>query len=621
MLLRHLRAVACGGRAGLPRLGRAWPAGLVARPGAGAERRLGGREPPRPARDAACGAGLAIGRPYSAGPERPAGFEDMGLLPSLMNAVRAAGFAKPTEIQALAVPAIAGGGDFLLCSQTGSGKTLAYLLPVVQRMKQLEDGPDAARRAKRPKVVVLGPTKELTEQITAVAKTLCHHAKFRAVCCNSNASLASQAAKLAGPVDMVVATPQRLRQLLDAGSVALGDVQWLVIDEADTMFDQGFGEDVGALLGILRAKAAPAQAVLVSATMTKAVKRLADAQLPGLLRLEAAGFHRPTATARHDFRVLPPGGDKLQLLQELLAGDAARRRKVLVFCGSVDSVRAVEHCLSERGLPVVCYHGDMPLAARKDAMAAFAGSSADAGADAPCIMVASDLAARGLDFPGTIDHVVNFDFPSNAIDFLHRSGRTARAGATGRVTSLLGPRDRRLAAAIQYALDKGLPLDQVTASGAAPAPPPAGQAGEAGAKHSPAKRAKAQEARWNPEHKFLHLRDGQPIVPFKELLAGKGGDERKRLLYEIALDVKEWRRWRHARAVARAAKRRAKDDAAAAAPRGGGGGGGGAPRRPAEPEERWKAKVAQKRRRQQQEREQSGPGRGRQQQQQQRRGK
>ncbi|WIA29127.1 hypothetical protein OEZ86_011638 [Tetradesmus obliquus] len=552
---------------------------------------------PAPRLGVACSAGLQIGKPYTAPADRPVSFEEMGLIPTLMDALRAAGFSKPTEIQSMSVPAILSGGDFLLCSQTGSGKTMAYLLPVVHMLKQREQEEGYMRRAKRPKIVVLGPTKELTEQIASVAKSLCHHAKFRAVCCNANTGLSQQAQKMAGPVDMVVATPQRLLQHQAAGNVALGDVQWLVIDEADTMFDQGFGEDVTKLLGILQKKQPPVQVVLVSATMTKGVKRLADAQLPNLLRLEASGFHKPTAGARQEFRVLPPGGDKLTMLLELLQADLAKRRKVLVFCGSLDSCRAVEHTCADRDLPVVCYHGDMPIAARKESMALFAGSASAADADAPSIMVATDLAARGLDFPGSIDHVINFDFPSNAIDYLHRCGRTARAGAKGLVTSLVGPRDRRLATAIQYAVDKGLPLDQVTASGAQAQPAAAaakqGRPGARGKEQqqqcvpSISGRPEVQQVKWNPEHKFLHLRNGEPIVPFKDLLKGKTGDERKKLLYEIAMDVKEWRRWRHAKAVARASKRREKTGRDMAA--------GKAPPRYETPEERWQQKIKKKR--------------------------
>eukprot|EP00879_Flechtneria_rotunda_P025367 GHRR01026952.1.p1 GENE.GHRR01026952.1~~GHRR01026952.1.p1 ORF type:complete len:415 (+),score=141.71 GHRR01026952.1:145-1389(+) len=370
----------------------------------------------------ACLAGLQIGQPYSssAAHKVASSFAELSLIPTLLEALQNAGFEKPTEIQSMAVPAIVSGGDFLLAAQTGSGKTLAYMLPLVHMLKQQEADDAYVRRPKRPKILVLGPTKELTEQITGVAKSLCHFAKFRAVCCNANNSAARQAKHLAAPVDMVVATPTRLLQHQHEGSLALGDVHWLVIDEADTMFDQGFGEEVTQVLDILKRKDPPAQVVLVSATMTRAVKRLADAQLPGLIRLEAAGFHKPTAGARQDFKVLPPGGDKLQLLLEVLQSDVRKRHKVLVFCKSVDSCRAVEHFCQDRDLPTVCYHGDMPIAARKESMAAFAGAAAESDVNAPSIMVATDLAARGLDFPGSIDHVVNFDFPTNAIDYLHR---------------------------------------------------------------------------------------------------------------------------------------------------------------------------------------------------------
>eukprot|EP00775_Hariotina_reticulata_P013702 gene13702-13824_t len=500
--------------------------------------------------DVVCMAGLEIGKLYSTPAQGKAAssFEELPLMPKLVEALQAAALTKPTEIQAMAVPAIMSGADYLLASQTGSGKTLAYLLPLVHMLKQLEaDTENFTRRPKRPKIVVLGPTKEL---ITSVAKSLCHYAKFRALGLTANTSVSEQAKKLTAPVDVVVATPTRFLQHQEAGNLTIGDVRWLVIDEADTMFDQGFGEEVTKVLSACKARSPPAQVVLVSATMTKAVKRLAEAQLPQLMRLEAAGFHKPTAGALQEFRVLPPGGDKMQMLMELLQGDVRKQRKVLVFCGSVDSCRAVEHHCQDQDLPTVCYHGDMPIAARKESMAAFA-----------------DLAARGLDFPGTIDHVINFDFPSNAIDYLHRAGRTARAGAVGRVTSLVGPRDRRLATAIQYALDKDLPLDQVTASGATKVgggvlqQPGPEQANQPKVKYSPVRyktketkamytpvKGQVQPVRWNPDHKFLHLKNGEPIVPFKELLKNKTGDERKRLLYEIAMDVKEWRRWRHAKA-------------------------------------------------------------------------
>lgn len=271
-------------------------------------------------------------------------------------------------------------------------------------------------------------------QIASVAKSLCHHAKFRVVCCNANSSIQQQAQRLAGLVDVVVATPQRILQHQELGNVALGGVQWcgvgrivlvvcrqlcatcaalacaqqglvlrhevtqcqdaallsaahpalprglkcrLVVDEADTMFDSGgFADDVRRVLSINKRKStgAPVQVVLASATMTRAVKRVADETLPELTRIEAPGFHRPVPTARHDFLPLSPGADKLATLLDMLPSEAAAGRRVLVFCGSVGSCRAVEHACVARDLPSVCYHGDMPIPLRKEAMARFAGA-------------------------------------------------------------------------------------------------------------------------------------------------------------------------------------------------------------------------------------------------------
>lgn len=141
----------------------------------------------------------------------------------------------------------------------------------------------------------------------------------------------------------------------------------------------GFAAEVRQLVSILRSKDPPAQTVLVTATMSKAVKQLVTAFLPDLIRIEAAGFHKPVATARHEFRLLSPGGDKMQLLLEVLQSDVAKGRKVVVFCNSMNSCRAVEHTVRERDMPTVCYHGDMPISARKEAMAQFAGTGGRSG--------------------------------------------------------------------------------------------------------------------------------------------------------------------------------------------------------------------------------------------------
>ncbi|MEW5302928.1 MAG: hypothetical protein WDW36_005665 [Sanguina aurantia] len=387
----------------------------------------------------------------------------MGLNPDILNALDVLNVHEPTEIQTMSLPAIMKGGNYLLASHTGSGKTLGYLLPIIQMLKE-EEGEGFVPRPKRPRALILGPTKELTEQITGVAKALCHKAKFRALCLNSNRKVAEQKNALAGPMDVVIATPTRFLQHVAEGHVFFRDIRWLVIDEADTMFAQGWGEEVQRILEPLSSKPIPAQVVLVSATMTKAVKKLCTANIKDVMTLQTSTMHKAVAGSRHQFMTMPPGGDKLQQLGQILDIDSKRQRKALVFCNTMDSCRAVEHYCRDASIASVCYHGEMPIEARKASMATFAAAqpgSSDEDSLLP-IMIATDLAARGLDFPGQVDHVINFDFPTNPVDYIHRTGRTARAGNTGKITSLVTKRDRVLAQRVQWALEHDEPLDQLT---------------------------------------------------------------------------------------------------------------------------------------------------------------
>lgn len=388
-----------------------------------------------------------------------AAFTDLGLCPELLAALAEKSFPGPTEIQVAAAPAIINGtGDVLLASHTGSGKTLAYLLPLVHLLRAAEASGGAAARPHRPRAIVMGPTRELTDQILLVAKGLSHHARFRSACVNGGGDWGVQKRALERPVDLLVGTPQRLLQHAERGQLFYGDVELVVLDEADTMFDRGFGPEVRALLRALRSGPHPARAVLVAATLTKAVRALLDEEFPGAAAVETSSLHRGVAGARHGFLPLPTGADRLELLGQVVEGEARRGKRLMVFANTVSSCRAVEHSLSERlgAGATACYHGDVPREERAAALAAF-------GSDAPPLLICTDLAARGLDVPGRVDHVVNFDFPLNPVDYLHRTGRTARAGATGRVTSIVGKGDRVLAERVEEALARGLPLDALSA--------------------------------------------------------------------------------------------------------------------------------------------------------------
>lgn len=348
--------------------------------------------------------------------------------------------------------------DVILASHTGSGKTLAYLLPIIHVLKQEETQNGVPFKPKRPRVLILGPTRELTEQIYGVSKSLSHVARFRTSIVTASADMSSQKALLDKPLDILIGTPARITQHAQRGNVYYGDVHAVVVDEADTMLDRGFGIEVEEILKAVRSKTSPARCILVSATMTKGIRRLIQDIFPSIQTIETSTLHRGVAGARHSFLPVTAGTNKLDVAMQVVEGAVARGQRAMIFCNTLDSCRAVEHSLREAGLATVCYHGDVPLEERRAALKDFS----DPERDPPPLLVATDLAARGLDIPGKVDHVINFDFPLNPVDYLHRTGRTARAGASGRITSLVARGDRVLAERIEESLAKGLALDALS---------------------------------------------------------------------------------------------------------------------------------------------------------------
>jgi len=360
---------------------------------------------------------------------------------------------QPTEIQVAAFQAVQEGGDVLLASHTGSGKTLAYLLPVVSAMKAAERETGRATRPGRPRVLVLGPTRELAMQLLRVSKSLSHHEKFRADIACGGSGWELQTKALSQPLDVLVGTPNRVLGHAAKGHLAFGDVRWLVLDEADTMFDAGFGEEVKQVVKAVRGGKTPADTVLVAATVTKAISKLLAEEFPNMRRVETRSLHRAVTGSSHTFLPVSPQSDKLASLLQTVSR-ISRGDRIMVFCNTLASCRATEHHLAEAGLPTLTYHGDIPLGGRKEAIEEFEGE-----AEKQPILVCTDLAARGLDIKGRVDHVINFDFPLNPVDYLHRTGRTARAGAPGNVVSFVDRRDQVLAGRIEEALKRDLPLD------------------------------------------------------------------------------------------------------------------------------------------------------------------
>lgn len=377
-----------------------------------------------------------------------------------MSALGEMGISKPTEIQCVGVPAVLAGTSVVLGSHTGSGKTLAYLLPLVQLLRRDEAMLGMSMKPRRPRAVVLCPTRELTEQVYRVAKSISHHARFRSTMVSGGTRLRPQEDSLNMPVDMVVGTPGRILDHIKDGNMVYGDIKYLVLDEADTMFDQGFGPDIRKFLAPLKNRAAKPddqgfQTVLVTATMTKAVQKLIDEEFEGIVHLRTSSFQKRVSTARHDFIKLSGAENKLEALLQVLEPSLAKGNKVMVFCNTLNSSRAVDHFLTENHISTVNYHGEVPAEERVENLNKFRNEEGDCPT-----LVCTDLAARGLDLD--VDHVIMFDFPSNSIDYLHRTGRTARMGAKGKVTSIVAKKDVALATRIEEAMKKNESLEALT---------------------------------------------------------------------------------------------------------------------------------------------------------------
>ncbi|XP_016506152.1 DEAD-box ATP-dependent RNA helicase 39 [Nicotiana tabacum] len=390
-------------------------------------------------------------------------FEELGLSEEVMGALGELGIEVPTEIQSIGIPAVIEGKSVVLGSHTGSGKTLAYMLPIVQLLRQEEELHGMHMKPRRPRAVVLCPTRELCEQVFRVAKSISHHARFRSTMVSGGGRLRPQEDSLGGPIDMIVGTPGRVLQHIEEGNVVYGDIRYLVLDEADTMFDRGFGPDIRKFLAPLKNRASKPgdegfQTVLVTATMTKAVQKLVDEEFQGIQHLRTSTLHKKIASARHDFIKLSGSENKLEALLQVLEPSLAKGNRVMVFCNTLNSSRAVDHFLSENQFSTVNYHGEVPAEQRVENLAKF---KSDEG-DCPTL-VCTDLAARGLDLD--VDHVVMFDFPLNSIDYLHRTGRTARMGAKGKVTSLVAKKDLLLAARIEEAMMKNESLEALSVDG------------------------------------------------------------------------------------------------------------------------------------------------------------
>jgi ATP-dependent RNA helicase RhlE len=362
-------------------------------------------------------------------------FNALSLHPTLLRGVADLGFEAPTPIQRAAIPPALEGRDVLACAMTGSGKTAAFVLPILHRL--------AAGRRGATRALVLTPTRELAAQIEEHARTLGRHAGIRVAVVIGGVNAGPQEQALRRGVDVVVATPGRLLDHLRSGVARFDGLEMLVLDEADRMLDMGFIPDVRRILGMLPARR---QTLFFSATMPPVVATLAREMLvsPATIDIE-----RPAAPATGiTHAVYPvPGGLKTTLLAAML--DDGALESVLVFTRTKHRANRLAEALERRGIAATRIHGNRSQAQRTAALAGFKNGTYR-------VLVATDIAARGIDVSG-ISHVVNFDVPNLAEDYIHRVGRTARAEATGDAITLVAPDEEGDLKTIERAIGRRLP--------------------------------------------------------------------------------------------------------------------------------------------------------------------
>lgn len=359
-------------------------------------------------------------------------FAELGLSEKVLTAVTAAGYSTPTPIQAQAIPHVLARKDVLGIAQTGTGKTAAFTLPM---LTILETG---RARARMPRTLILEPTRELAAQVEENFTRYGVNQKLSVALLIGGVSFGDQDAKITRGVDVLIATPGRLLDHVERGKLLLTGVELLVIDEADRMLDMGFIPDIERVCKLVPFTR---QTLFFTATMPPEITRISEQFLHNPVRVEVS---RPaTAATTITQRLIasnPQDFEKRETLRKLIKG-ATDLQNAIVFCNRKRDVATLHKSLLRHGFPAVALHGDMDQYARMAALESFRTGENP-------ILVASDVAARGLDIPA-VSHVFNFDVPTHAEDYVHRIGRTGRAGREGASFTIVTRHDDKLVAAIE----------------------------------------------------------------------------------------------------------------------------------------------------------------------------
>jgi len=387
-------------------------------------------------------------------------FTDLNLNPKVLKAITEAGYETPTPIQAGAIPPALEGRDVLGIAQTGTGKTASFTLPMLSLLAR------GRARARMPRSLVLCPTRELAAQVAENFDTYSKHLKLTKALLIGGVSFKEQDKLIDKGVDVLIATPGRLLDHFERGKLLLTGVQIMVVDEADRMLDMGFIPDIERIFSLTPFTR---QTFFFSATMAPEIERITNTFLQNPERIEVARQATASETIEQGVVMFKASrrdradSEKRKLLRTLIDREADKCTNAIIFCNRKTDVDIVAKSLKKYGYDAAPIHGDLDQSQRTKTLDAFRNGDLR-------FLVASDVAARGLDVPA-VSHVFNYDVPGHAEDYVHRIGRTGRAGREGKAITLCGPRDEKTFDAVEKLLQKTIPkLDNPLTAGDAEKP-------------------------------------------------------------------------------------------------------------------------------------------------------
>ena len=373
-------------------------------------------------------------------------FSDLKLNPKILNAIEDVGYQEPTPIQLQAIPAALEGRDVLGIAQTGTGKTASFTLPMIHLLAR------GRARARMPRSLVLCPTRELAAQVAENFELYSKNLKLTKALLIGGVSFKEQDQLIDKGVDVLIATPGRLLDHFERGKLLLTGVQIMVVDEADRMLDMGFIPDIERIFNLTPFTR---QTLFFSATMAAEIERLTNTFLSAPLRVEVARQASASENIEQSVLLFKPsrkdreGTEKRKLLREMILNEGGDCKNAIIFCNRKSDVDICAKSLKKYGFNAAAIHGDLDQKYRMDTLEGFRTGSLQ-------FLVASDVAARGLDIP-SVSHVYNFDVPTNAEDYVHRIGRTGRAGRNGKAFMISTPRDEKNFNAIEKLIQTEIP--------------------------------------------------------------------------------------------------------------------------------------------------------------------